>query len=162
MRGRLLVEGDNDLHAIYHLMRRHTDWPQKKSDWPVKIEPLGNVETLLDPDELATQLKASDWDTIGVIADADDEPTAHWEKFRHSCIDVFPAIPETLPTDGLAIGNNNAQQLGFWLMPDCQSVGCLKPFSAILCPNSRRVVASRRGFPRRRPRPGRILQGPAS
>lgn len=130
----LLVEGIDDLLAVVGLMQHHVSWPRDKHRAPVFIEPAGSVDELLDATYLSTKLKESGLNILGVMIDADDQPSGRWKSFCSLCKHVAPNLPAELPANGLIVDCPTGLRLGFWLMPDCVSEGMLETFLRHLVP----------------------------
>ena len=141
-RKRLLVEGTDDLYTIAHLMGHHVQWPSRKDDAPVRIEPRDGVENVLDPDTIPVRLKAPDIDILGVIIDADDEIDRRWRSICRLCSPFFSDIPESLPANGLIVRNADGKHFGAWIMPDNRKIGMLETFLCCLVPESKSALWS--------------------
>jgi len=130
----LLVEGEDDKFAIVGVLQHHVEWPGQRGKWPVLIEAVGSVSEILNANFVRTKLKESDFEVLGFVIDADDEPPSRWNSFRAICHSQFPDLPEKLPTAGLVTEVQFGLRLGFWLMPDCSSSGMLETFLKYLVP----------------------------
>ena len=130
----LLVEGQDDKFSVVGLMEHHVGWPDRPTEPPVYIESVGSVSEILKASFLRTKLKESGLNALGVMIDADVEPTARWDSFRSTCARTFPDMPDVLPSGGLITQNASGLRLGLWLMPDCSSSGMLESFLRHLVP----------------------------
>lgn len=137
----LLVEGSNDLHTIHHLVRNHIPkWPSNPASAPVRIEPRGDVNSVLSPAILGAALKNTDWDIMGVVVDADLDAPARWLSCQKICVGMFPSLPAKLPSEGAITANDDGKTFGFWLMPDCGAPGMLETFLRNLVPVERQAL----------------------
>jgi hypothetical protein len=119
-------------------------WEPEKGNYIVEIQALNSVESLLDPDEISTQLKATSRSALGLIIDADTDPPSRWESIRNVCQqaiknfyetdDEVPDFTETLPETGLIHYLKDEIKLGVWMMPDNQIRGMLETYLAYLIP----------------------------
>ena len=130
----LVVEGQDDKFAVISLMEHHVEWPNDPKQWPVSLDAVGSVSEILNANYIRTKLKESGLEILGIMVDADDEPTGRWNSFRSICAPMFPDMPVDLPAGGLVTGNGFGIRLGFWLMPDCSSGGMLETFLRHLVP----------------------------
>lgn len=144
----LLVEGNDDRRVIPELMEKNgITWEPEKGNYIVEIQALNSIESLLDPDEISTQLKATSRSALGLIIDADTDPPSRWKSIRNVCqqaINNFyetlypdskvPDFPETLPETGLIHSLAGGIKLGVWMMPDNQMRGMLETYLGYLIP----------------------------
>ena len=129
----LLVEGDEDKRVIPEFMEKFIPWGGRENfkNWPANIIPSDGVEELLKPGFIETVLKSPGLIALGVVVDADDNPTGRWRSVRERAIKQFPDIPVALPPDGLVVANESGLRFGVWLMPNCFSTGMLETFLAM-------------------------------
>ncbi|NEP63042.1 MAG: hypothetical protein F6K31_40060 [Symploca sp. SIO2G7] len=131
----LLVEGEQEKRTIPYLMEANgVDWGTKK-DPAVYIEPLGGDTNVIDSSLISAELKASGLRALGLMVDADDNPSGRWQSVRNSCLAAIPDIPEQLPETGLIHSLPNDIKFGVWIMPDNQMRGMLETFLAYMIPN---------------------------
>ncbi|WP_243147108.1 DUF3226 domain-containing protein [Scytonema sp. UIC 10036] len=71
---------------------------------------------------------------LGLMVDADDNPSGRWESIRNACLKTIPDIPDQLPNSGLVHSMANGIKFGVWLMPDNQMRGMLETFLAYMIP----------------------------
>ena len=134
-RCRLVVEGHDDRMSVKGLMKWHTKWPDAPEDAPVWIELGKSVSEILKPSFLTSFLKASDYDVLGVMLDADDSsPGNRYKNIRASCLGEFPDLPENLDASGIVSQNKFGKRFGVWIMPDNVAEGCLETFLKLLIP----------------------------
>jgi hypothetical protein len=132
---KLIVEGHDDRHSVIGLMKAHTHWPEKETEWPLFVELGHSAAEILKPAYLSTRLKEPLVKIIGIMLDADDKPGGRYGNIRKACLEAFPALPEILPAGGLVADNADGKRLGIWIMPDNVSEGCLETFLRYLVPN---------------------------
>ncbi len=111
-------------------------WGQTASQAPVFIAPYDGIDNLLSESFIDTELKASGLQSLGIIADADDDAIAQWHRIRRRCLPHFPNIPDELPATGLIQSNKHGIKLGIWMMPDNCLHGMLETFLAYLVPST--------------------------
>ncbi len=132
----LLVEGVEDQRVIPELVEANgIQWGDREKDWIVQIKSMNGVENLLDKQRINVQLKSSALKILGIILDADDEPTDRWQSMRNCLLDRYPDIPEELPATGLIHENPGEIKVGVWMMPDNREQGMLETFLQLLLPN---------------------------
>ena len=130
----LLVEGPGDRHVMCQLFEAYGTWGNKKSEWPFNILPCKSNTDLLGA-VLPFHLNARAARVIGVVLDADFDPTTCWQTFRTIGLQSFPNIPEAFPSTGLIHDDPRAnRRLGFWMMPDNSQRGMLETFLQYLIP----------------------------
>jgi hypothetical protein len=112
-------------------MRHHVEWVDNKV--PVYIELGYSVEEILKPGYITAQIKSLK--VLGVMLDADKQPASRYLRIRDQCRSLFPNLPETLPSDGVAV-ENDGRRFGVWIMPDNGSPGTLETFLKYLVPNA--------------------------
>jgi len=134
----LLVEGKQDRLVIPYLIEANgVSWETSKKPI-VYIRSFNGYQNLVDPDVIATELQASDLTTLGIIIDADDNPSGRWQSLRNASLKSIPDIPATLSEDGLiqVIEINESRiKFGIWIMPDNKICGMLETFLANMIPS---------------------------
>lgn len=124
---KLIVEGEQDKRVIPEFIEaKGIPWGEKRKEAIVDIEVYGGNQ-FIDSDFIATELKASGLTHLGLIVDADDNPSGCWESIRNSCLKSMPEFPKKLPSTGL-IHEINGIKFGVWIMPDNQQEGMLETF----------------------------------
>lgn len=132
---RLLVEGSEDLRVIPELIEANgITWERGPKQRIVEIKATDGVENLLRPDKIRTELADPTVQRLGILLDADDQPTQRWQRVRAECVAAFPDLPAAPPPEGAVVRNQEGKSLGIWLMPDNQSRGMLETFLAYLVP----------------------------
>lgn len=122
----LLVEGNDDLHVIRSLCKKH-DIPETFDIFDCK-----GITLLLDA--IPVRLKQSEIETLGIIVDADIDLNNRWESVSQILADKGYKVPETIPTGGLILRENGKVTIGAWLMPNNNSNGMLEDFIRFLIP----------------------------
>jgi hypothetical protein len=131
---KLIVEGEQDKRVIPYLIEANgIPWGNTKDKAVVYIEAYGS-DQFIDVDIISTELKASGLNALGLMVDADDNPSGRWESIRNACLKTIPDIPEQLPNSGLVHRMANGIKFGVWLMPDNQMRGMLETFLAYMIP----------------------------
>jgi hypothetical protein len=131
----LIVEGSDDLHSVVGLMRAHVTWPQPVAEAPVWIDIGKSAEEILEAGYLTAKIKTRDLQILGVMLDADVKPRGRYERIRGLCSELFPNLPEELPSSGLIADNDSDKRFGLWIMPDNGSEGSLETFLRHLVPD---------------------------
>lgn len=132
---RLLVEGEEDKRVIPYLIEANDiPWGETKKEAIVEIESYDGIENMLDRREITAQLKTSGLTALGLIVDADENPTARWQQVRNVCLPRISNLPENLPEEGLIHQTNFGVKFGVWMMPDNQTSGMLETFLAYMIP----------------------------
>lgn len=123
----LLVEGRDDKHVVWCLLRHH--------DVPETFEVLDKdgVENVLKV--LPVQLKASGIQAVGVLIDADGNVSSRWAQLKSILEDVgYVNVPDAPHIDGTIMHQEYMPRVGVWLMPDNSIPGMLEDFIAYLVP----------------------------
>lgn len=121
----LLVEGDDEYHLCYHLLKHY----QLEALIPV-IDKKG-VENLLKSLKVDLKLK----NQLGIVVDADINPVARWkaiqDRLRESGYNSVPDDPDSI---GTILREGDLPVVGIWLMPDNKIPGMLEDFVSLLLP----------------------------
>lgn len=132
---RLLVEGKRERLFLSELIERNGyRWEDADYGYAVYIKELDGVESLLRPRAIRTEARDSAVSTLGIIVDADADPSARWRALRRRCLEheeYADQIPEMPPPGGLIL-DDVRPRLGIWLMPDNVIDGDLERFSSLL------------------------------
>ena len=120
----LLVEGQDDQHVITHLCDRSG----LVRDF--NIVPKGGFPKLSKsiPLELAVPGRLA----LGVVVDANDDPSARWQAVRDRCKRRGIALPSDPGPDGVVV--EGRPRVGVWLMPDNENPGQLEDLVADMIP----------------------------
>jgi hypothetical protein len=136
---RLLVEGQDDLFAIAHLLeKRFAHGKSKvdaKKDTPGKlhIKPYGGVEDLLAAG--AIEVAAKTYERLGIVLDANGNPLSRWKSVSDRLASVGVVLPSAPERGGTVVAGVDAGwRVGVWLMPDNASHGALEEFLLPLMP----------------------------
>jgi len=162
----ILAEGPDDVHAIFHLLRRHNIpicEPNIFEDSKITLESRNGVERLLE--SLEVQLKGIDndraEDIIGIIIDADADSvdsqlendalaglTRRWQRVRDILLGSgYSDVPDQPEITGTIIATQDKilPKIGIWLMPDNQLPGQLEHFAKLLIPQNDALFARAEG-----------------
>ncbi len=128
-RSLLYVEGDDDLHAICHLLIRHgIDYDQKP--WPDRfpeVKTAGGKEQLLAG--MYTGVSLSSGRSIGFVLDANSSLASRWDAVSSRLMALGVKTPVEVPPDGfIAEASRYRARVGTWIMPDNQREGTLESF----------------------------------
>lgn len=123
----LLVEGKDDEHVI-----RHVAW---KLSLETSFEII-DTEGKGIFDAIDVGLKSPSLETIGVVADADDNLLGRWQSIvnRIQKIERNPGIPEKPQEEGVIV--DSEPRVGIWLMPDNNGPGEIEDFVAGMIPEN--------------------------
>jgi hypothetical protein len=132
---KLLVEGEDDKHALISLMRRHIAWGSSKEDWPVEVKACDGAQQMLAQHAIPLELKSAALQTLGIVLDVNDSCSARWTRLRTLCAPFFPDMDDELSPNGLICDNSEGKRLGIWIMPDNQNSGMLETFLQYLVPD---------------------------
>ncbi len=131
---KLLVEGKQDVRVIPELIEANgVPWGTRKSP-VVYIHDYDGYQNLVDPDVISTELQASGLSMLGIMIDADENPSKRWQSIRNACLKSIPDIPENLPEEGLIHITSNGIKFGIWIMPDNKMRGMLETFLTYMIP----------------------------
>lgn len=138
----LLVEGAEDKRTIPELIEANgIKWeiPKQGRSTPqriIEIKDCKGYTNLSKADIISAALDVSGRTAVGIIVDADEEPSNRWESIRNSCFRSIPDLPRSLPETGLIhqaySSSGNPIKFGIWMMPDNQQRGMLETFLAYL------------------------------
>lgn len=121
----LLVEGKNDKHVLWALLKKY------KIPNCFDIIDCGGIEPLKG--QISIRFKAPNIDTVGVIIDADTDIHSRWESVKSKLSEMGFVIPDNLPEEGLVVKDGN-RKAGVWIMPDNKTNGMLEDFISFLIP----------------------------
>lgn len=123
----LVVEGYDEVHVIQKLLDRHGLGPLG-----FEIEPKGGFPELRD--SIYNEVNASGRKTLGIVADANDEPSQRWQSISDQLREASCAVPASVSEGGAIFAGPRDIQIGVWLMPDNERSGELEDFVADLIP----------------------------
>jgi hypothetical protein len=151
----LLVEGTDDQHVMWALLKAH-QVPEvfkviKPRDENATLSHIdekndsGGVSKLLD--SIPVWLKSTGLERLGILLDADDELSLRWQQVRDRLGKAqITGIPNSPDPRGTIIQVENGPIVGIWLMPDNALPGILEHFLAFLIPADDRSLAYVDGF----------------
>ena len=121
----LFVEGDDDLHAIEHLLGKRG--LRKESSWFPKLECAKDVDRLIRTVE--TAVMAGTGGAVGFVADADASTENRWRGVTRELMKTGMVLPAQVPAEGY-IGrcDRSDTRVGVWVMPDNRSRGAIEEF----------------------------------
>jgi hypothetical protein len=120
----LLVEGQDDLHVVYHLRRTDSQMP------PFCIRSKGGIDDLLRG--IRGEVLTEDRAAVGVLVDANDDLRSRWQAVAYRLRDAGITPPVDPDPNGTII--DGIPRVGIWLMPDNESPGELEDFVARMIP----------------------------
>lgn len=130
----LLVEGTDDEHVLYALLKHHA------VPTVFKVIDKKGIGNLLDT--LEVELIASDRDHLGIIVDADSDLSSRWQSLRNILRSSgYQAVPDTPDPDGTIVREPGKPAVGIWIMPDNTLPGMLEDFIRFLVPSDDRLWA---------------------
>ena len=125
----LLVEGVNDKHVVRNLRERLAPTLVFES-----IDE-GGIDSLLDA--ISVEIKASGRQTVGIMADANNDIRARWQAIADRLSRAGVQPPNTFDPEGTIV--QGKPRVGVWLMPDNDHPGELEDFVAKLVPQGHKV-----------------------
>ncbi len=135
---RLMVEGEEDKHAILHLVMRHgVDWEKDLKKLPY-VFAAGSDEEIL----MGIQSAAKTYVRLGVVIDADESAADRFKQIGGRLKAAGIAVPDSPESVGVVVpGLRPDSRLGFWVMPDNQSTGSIEHFVTRLVPRGDGCIA---------------------
>lgn len=127
----LLLEGNDDCHVVYALC---VDFNVPETFEVIDCKGIDKLYKTLP-----IRLKgSSNLKTVGVVIDADFDPTSRWNTIRNILMTSgkYDNIPATVPADGLILSpiDDEDAKFGLWMMPDNNADGMLENFVTFLIP----------------------------
>src|SRR5258708_8583834 len=123
----LLVEGKDDEHVFYSLLKHH-QIPKR-----FEIKNKESINKLLD--SLEVELLSSDLGRVGIVVDADADVAVRWQALRDRLIrSGYSTVPVSPNLNGTIIKEEELPVVGIWLMPDNTIPGMLENFVSFLIP----------------------------
>ena len=141
----LVVEGPDDKHVIWAIVKRH----DFKPEFEVKEE--GGYEALRE--RLSSRLKpGSDLERLGIVVDADTDAAARWQSFKGILERAgYANVPEQPEPEGTVVEHDILPNVGVWIMPDNLQKGRIEDFLSFLVPEDDTLIgrarASLEGIP---------------
>lgn len=110
----LLVEGKDDEHVIRHMLY--------KLGLEISFEII-DTEGRGIFDAIGVGLRSPGLETIGVVADADNNLPGRWQAIVNKIQEIRhnPGIPERPQEEGVIV--DSEPRIGIWLMPDNSRLG---------------------------------------
>ena len=124
----LIVEGQDDLHVLWHLRERHPSVPS------FCIQDKGNDIELLK--SIVPETRVEDRKALGILIDANDHLTSRWDALSNRLLGEGIRTPASPDPDGTIIDTLGKPRIGLWLMPDNQSPGELEDFIRPMIPTT--------------------------
>ena len=132
----LLVEGKDDFNVVLAIAK------EKNIPQTFDIIDTEGYENLRKG--LATRLRNSGLDVLGVIADADLDVTARWQSLKaiFENTEFGYNLPPTPQYGGIVVEHPDMentifpQKIGLWLMPDNKMTGMLEDFLKMIVQNN--------------------------
>lgn len=124
----LLVEGTDDQHVVWNLLKHH-DFPEV-----FEVDQKGGIDRLMST--FPVQIKTSNMRSLGIVVDADLNLPARWASLRAKVESLgYADCPDVPPVEGLILNHPELPRFGAWLMPDNMLPGMLEDFVAYLVPD---------------------------
>ena len=120
----LIVEGRDDRHVAQHIWNRHA------GAFSLSVLEKDGIENLLN--SLRNEVRVPGRYAVGIMVDADDDPSARWRAVANRLREVDVQPPNSPDPDGTIIEGN--PRVGIWLMPDNASAGELEDFISDMIP----------------------------
>lgn len=117
---KLLVEGRDDLHVVANLLHKHG------LENRIHIEEKNGFPNLRD--SIKIEVIAPERQTLGIIADANDNPLGRWKSISKQLVKADCQVPENISSSGSIFEGPRNKRVGVWLMPDNQRSGELEDF----------------------------------
>ena len=128
-RSQLRVEGNDDKHAIIHLLARHgiDCGLHSRLVWAPTVEATGGKDMLLRDIDLS--IRASSGRAVGFVLDTDLSLNDRWQAVSDRLQRSGVEVPECIPGDGF-VGEapDFRTRVGVWFMPDNEQTGQLEDF----------------------------------
>ena len=125
----LLVEGTDDKHVFYSLLK-HYSIPEI-----IKVKDKAGIENIIQT--LDVELDASGLENLGIVVDADIDIKARWDSIRNRLIKCgYTSVPLEPDAEGTIILEDQKPRVGVWVMPDNKIPGMLEHFVEFLIPET--------------------------
>ena len=128
----LIVEGNDDRHVVEKLLIRHG-----RESLGFEIEPKDGFTELRE--SIYNEVNAPGRRTLGIIADANDQPDRRWQSISDKLKEASCLVPASIPEGGAIFSGPRDIRVGVWLMPDNQRSGELEDFVADLIPEDDQI-----------------------
>ena len=120
----LLVEGVDDKHVVRHLRDCHPEMPE------FDIRELDGFDRLKAA--IGPEIKASGRRALGILADADEDPTGRWKAIADRLCKAGVNPGQQITRTGAIVEHH--PRVGIWLMPDNAGPGQIEDFITKLIP----------------------------
>jgi hypothetical protein len=123
----LLVEGPDDQHVVWTLLRHH------KVAENFEVRDKGGIDQLLET--VPVQLKGSELRRLGIMVDADENLAGRWQSLTVLLGKAgYPELPGVPEGAGTIVEHEGKPKIGIWLMPDNRTSGMIEDFIQFLVP----------------------------
>lgn len=126
----LLVEGQDDKHAIYHLLERaQYQRPGNVAGEKtlVQVNAVNGKDSLLNL--VGLTVRSGTGKSVGFVFDANSRPVDRWRSIASRLHDVGVDAPGRIPANGFVGKSHDFNtRVGVWLMPDNRRTGALERF----------------------------------
>ena len=120
----LYVEGEDDAHAIIHLLAQHGIELDRDAG-PVYVRAVGSDSQLMKTIGLAA--KAAPASTVGFVVDIDTTAAQRWQAVSSRLAPLGVKLDDMLSPLGFADDAPGGRRIGAWMMPDNKrNGGCLE------------------------------------
>lgn len=123
----LMVEGQDDKHVIWQICNRSPETPD------FYIQDRGGIEPLLDA--VGAEINAPGRQALGILVDADGNPTGRWAAIANRLSDEGIQVPNRPADGGIVVDTDGKPRVGIWLMPNNATDGELENFVAGMIPH---------------------------
>jgi hypothetical protein len=121
----LLVEGKDEQRLLPELLELGgVEWPNRTP--PIWIEEKDGVEKVLEDGSIEVELQASGLQSLGIVVDANGDPSARWRRVCSVLTKQVPDFPQESRPEGVIHELADGRRVGVWLMPDNVCVGMLE------------------------------------
>ncbi len=124
----MLVEGNDDFNVVWRIA-------EIRSIPQFHIYEAGGIDNLLARIDLQSRVPGRR--ALGILVDANDNPTARWQAISHRLAPLGITLPQTPDPAGTIIpAQNDLPRIGVWLWPDNRNPGELEDFIISLIPEN--------------------------
>ena len=124
----MLVEGNDDFNVVWRIAEI-SEIPQ------FHIRETGGIDNLLA--RIENQVNVSGRRALGILVDANDNPTARWQAVsRELALSGVILPPNPDPTGTIIPAQGRLPRIGVWLWPDNRNPGELEDFIISLIPEN--------------------------
>lgn len=124
----MLVEGNDDFNVVWRIA-------EIRSIPQFHIYEAGGIDNLLARIDLQSRVPGRR--ALGILVDANDNPTARWQAISHRLAPLGITLPQNPDPAGTIIpAQNDLPRIGVWLWPDNRNPGELEDFIISLIPQN--------------------------